>query len=153
MVSILNNWEPRMKKKDHQYSQTAVMSQKHTTELETMSSLLQRSCLISEINVWSWIKQNTLTNLDNFCLILVRSWLPVLILPHLTRILCKNPICDVLRLRANYKLVSFSDYHPDEDFTWLPFPAAYCNPSLPNREGTLKSLRTTINKNINVNIP
>lgn len=50
--------------------------------------------------------------------------------PRVTSILCKSELCVVLHLRANYILVSFSEYHPDKHYTWLPFPAAQCNPSL-----------------------
>ena len=50
--------------------------------------------------------------------------------PRVTSILCKSGLCVVLHLRANYILVSFSEYHPDKHYTWLPFPAAQCNPSL-----------------------
>lgn len=54
--------------------------------------------------------------------------------PRVTSILCKSGFCAVLDLRANYILVSFSEYHPDKHYTWLPFPAAQCNPSLQNRK-------------------
>lgn len=44
--------------------------------------------------------------------------------------LCKSGFCAGLRLRANYILVSFDEYHPDKHYTWLPFPAAQCNPAV-----------------------
>ncbi len=58
----------------------------------------------------------------------------VFILPLVTSVLCKSGLCVVLHLRANYILVSFSEYHPEKHYTWLPFPAAQCNPSLQNRK-------------------
>lgn len=44
--------------------------------------------------------------------------------------LCKSWFCAGLHLRANYILVSFDEYHPDKRYTWLPFPAAECNPAV-----------------------
>lgn len=44
--------------------------------------------------------------------------------------LCKSGFCAGLHLRANYILVSFDEYHPDKHYTWLPFPAAQCNPAV-----------------------
>lgn len=44
--------------------------------------------------------------------------------------LCKSWFCAGLHLRANYILVSFDEYHPDKRYTWLPFPAAMCNPAV-----------------------
>lgn len=44
--------------------------------------------------------------------------------------LCKSGFCAGLHLRANYILVSFDEYHPDKRYTWLPFPAAQCNPAV-----------------------
>lgn len=44
--------------------------------------------------------------------------------------LCKSWFCAGLHLRANYILVSFDEYHPDKRYTWLPFPAAQCNPAV-----------------------
>lgn len=44
--------------------------------------------------------------------------------------LCKSWFCAGLHLRANYILVSFDEYHPDKRYTWLPFPAAHCNPAV-----------------------
>lgn len=61
--------------------------------------------------------------------------------PRVTSILCKSGLCVVLHLRANYILVSFSEYHPDKHYTWLPFPAAQCNPSLQKKKKNRKKRR------------
>lgn len=49
-----------------------------------------------------------------------------------------------MHLRANYILVSFSEYHPDKHYTWLPFPLAHCNPSLQNRKEKKRHRREEI---------
>lgn len=60
------------------------------------------------------------------------TYLTNLILPDKPSVLCKSGLCVVLHLRAYYRLVSLSEDHPDEHYTWLPFPPAHCNP-LKNR--------------------
>ena len=80
------------------------------------------------------LKRDMLANLDDSNMSGVETHILDNTPLHITSILCKSGFCAVLHLRANYILVSFSEYHPDKHYTWLPFPAVQCNPALQNKE-------------------